>query len=183
VRGPNGAGKTLLCRVAAGLQAPARGRVLVDGRDVTALPAEHRFPALALVSQDPGRHLLTERVRDEVEYALARIGLPARERRARVAAALAEFDLEAMADRHPLDLSVGERERVALAASMVARPGVILLDEPTRGMDPARKAALARVLRARAAEGAAVMLTTHDAVFAGLAADRTLYIDDIARRA
>ena len=183
VRGPNGAGKTLLCRVAAGLHVPAGGRVVVDGRDVTRWPAEHRFPALALVSQDPGRHLLTERVRDEVEYALLRLGLPERERRTRLAQALAEFDLDAMADRHPLDLSVGERERVALAASLVARPGVILLDEPTRGMDPARKAALARVLRARAAEGAAVMLTTHDAVFACAAADRTLYIDDIARRA
>lgn len=183
VRGPNGAGKTLLCRVAAGLHAPAGGRVVLDGRDVTGLAAEHRFPALALVSQDPGRHLLTERVRDEVEYALVRIGLPSRERRARVAAALAEFDLEPLADRHPLDLSVGERERVALAASLVARPGVIILDEPTRGMDPARKEALARALRVRAAGGAAIMLTTHDAVFAGAAADRTVYLDDIARRA
>jgi energy-coupling factor transport system ATP-binding protein len=183
IRGPNGAGKTLLCRVAAGLHVPACGRVVVDGRDVTGLPAEHRFPALALVSQDPGRHLLTERVRDEIEYALVRIGLRAPERRRRTAAALAEFDLDPLADRHPLDLSVGERERVALAASLVARPGVIILDEPTRGMDPARKAALAAVLRERAAEGAAIMLTTHDAVFAGAAADRTVYLHDIARGA
>jgi energy-coupling factor transporter ATP-binding protein EcfA2 len=112
-----------------------------------------------------------------------RLGLPAHERRARVAEALAEFDLERLAGRHPLDLSVGERERVALAASLVARPGVIILDEPTRGMDPARKRALAAALRARAEQGAAIMLTTHDAVFACAAADRTVYLDDIVRRA
>ena len=61
---------------------------------------------------------------------------------------------------------MGERERVALAAILVARPAVLVLDEPTRGMDPARKAALARLLRERAAEGAAVLVATHDAPFA-----------------
>ena len=69
---------------------------------------------------------------------------------------------------------MGQRERVALGAVLVARPGVILLDEPTRGMDPARKAALADLLRARAAEGAAVLVATHDAAFAHEAGDRAL---------
>ncbi len=64
---------------------------------------------------------------------------------------LEALDLAEVADRHPLDLSVGQRERVALARVLVADPGVIVLDEPTRGMDPARKAALAALLRRRAA--------------------------------
>lgn len=182
LRGPNGAGKTLLARVIAGLHAPGAGRVLLDGRDVTAEPAERRFPGIALVSQDPGRHLLTERVEDEVGYALVRLGMPAGERRAALGRAMRSGDLEAMAGRHPLDLSVGERERVALAAGLVADPGVIVLDEPTRGMDPVRKAALAASLRARAAAGAAVLVTTHDASFAHVAADVVLGMHDIADR-
>ena len=174
LRGTNGSGKSTLLRALAGLHAPASGRVLVDGRDLTGAPAERRFPAVGLVGQDPGRHLLCERVDDEVAYALRRLEVPAGERRARVAAALEALELTGLADRHPLDLSVGQRERVALAAIMVAEPAVLALDEPTRGMDPARKAALVRLLRERAAGGAAVVVATHDGPFARALADRTL---------
>jgi len=174
VRGPNGCGKSTLLRVLAGLHRPDAGRVVLGGRDVTALPAERRFPRIGLVGQDPGRHLLTERVDDEVDFALRRLDLPAAERRSRIAAALEALDLGGLAARHPLDLSVGQRERVALSAILAARPSVIALDEPTRGMDPERKAALAALLRARAAEGAAVIVATHDAPFARSVADVAL---------
>ena len=106
--------------------------MVLGGRDVTGLPAERRFPEVGLVGQDPGRHLLTERVDDEVGFALSRLGLTAAERRARLAEALEQHGLTALAGRHPLELSVGQRERVALAAILAARPSVIALDEPTR---------------------------------------------------
>ena len=110
----------------AGRAAPAgrRAVVLRRGGDATAVPAERRFPAIGLVGQDPGRHLLTERVDDEVGFALRAAGRrPDRERRARVAETLEDLELGGLADRHPLDLSVGQRERVALAAILVARAG------------------------------------------------------------
>jgi energy-coupling factor transporter ATP-binding protein EcfA2 len=164
--------------VLAGLHPAEAGRVLLEGEDVTGRPAERRFPALGVVGQDPGRHLLTERVDDEVGLALRGLPLTRDERRERVAWALGALDLAHLAGRHPLDLSVGQRERVAMAAILSARPGVVALDEPTRGMDPARKASLAALLRAMVADGAAVLIVTHDAAFARQAGDRALVMRD-----
>ena len=172
--GPNGSGKTTLLRVLAGLHCPKTGRVMLGDDDVSALPPELRFPRLGLLPQDPGRHLLTETVHDEIGVALMSLGLADEASEHRIAQAAAEMSLLPMLDRHPLDLSVGERERVALAAILVAHPRVLVLDEPTRGMDPARKRDLATLLRARAAAGAAVLVATHDGPFAVAAADEVL---------
>lgn len=172
--GPNGSGKTTLLRSLAGLHCPDAGRVLLGDHDVSALAPEARFPRLALVPQDPGRHLLTERVRDEIAVALTSMGITGPRAAERVQQAADELDLADMLDRHPLDLSVGERERVALASILVAHPSVLVLDEPTRGMDPERKRALAALIRRRAAQGAAVLVATHDGPFAAAAADEVL---------
>lgn len=170
LHGANGSGKSTLARVIAGLHAPTHGRIEIAGSDMTATPAAARYPTVGFVPQDAGRFLLRERVADEVALGLGH--LPDGERHARTQSVLRELDLAHLAGRHPLDLSVGERERVALAAMLVARPRVLILDEPSRGMDPERRDALARLLRTRAADGAAVVLITHDPAFAALAADR-----------
>jgi len=170
--GPNGSGKTTLLRVLAGLHRPDAGRVVLDGDDVTALPAELRVPRVALVPQAPGRHLLCERVDDEVALGLRLAEVPARERRRRVDATLAQHGLLHLAARHPLDLSVGERERVAIAAAAVLRPGVLALDEPTRGVDPGARHRLGALLRAHARDGHAVVVATHDPGFVRSWCDR-----------
>jgi energy-coupling factor transport system ATP-binding protein len=157
IHGPNGSGKSTLVRVLAGLDRAAGGSIALRGSDVTALAAEDRYPELVLVPQDPGRFLLRDSVAGEVRSGA---------RHAAAGEALAALDLTALADRHPRDLSAGERERVAIAAALAADPAVLVLDEPTRGMDPVRRAALAHLLRARAASGRAVVLTTHDRRFA-----------------
>lgn len=172
--GPSGAGKTTLLRVVAGLHAPRTGRVVLAGRDVTALAAEQRFPRVGLVPQAPGRHLLRETVRDETAVALANLGLRGRERRRRGEAELARLDLTHLADRHPLDLSVGERERVAVAAMTVARPGLLCLDEPTRGVDPVARRRVGALMRTLADDGAAVLLATHDPHLVAEWCDRVL---------
>ncbi len=172
LHGDNGSGKTTLARVVAGLHPARGGAIRLRGREITSLPAERRHPAIGLLTQDAGRWLLRERVDDEVAFGID--SLPAGMRAARVAESLGALDLLGHEHRHPLDLSVGERERVALAAVLAPQPDVIVLDEPTRGMDPARKAALAAAVDAHARRGAAVLLATHDAAFAAHVADRHL---------
>jgi energy-coupling factor transport system ATP-binding protein len=162
LHGANGAGKTTLLRVLAGLDPAGAGEISLAGRDVTRLPAERRHPAIALVPQDPGRYLLRSRVADEV-------GSPA---------ALADLGIEGLANRHPFDLSAGQRERVAIAAALARDPRVLLLDEPTRGMDPGRRAELARLLRRRAEAGCGALLATHDAAFAAACGARRLELRD-----
>ena len=151
--GPNGVGKTTLAKIASGLIEPDAGRVERRGR-------------VCYLSQDPGRYLVTERVEDEV--ALAVDG-----DRIRAGQALANVGLAGFERRHPRDLSSGERERLALACVLVADPDVLVLDEPTRGVDPPRKSELAELLRHDAAKRA-TLVVTHDLVFAGDVADRTV---------
>ena len=148
--GPNGAGKTTLAKLAAGLLEPDAGRV------------EHA--RAAYLTQDPGRHMVTERVLDEV-------ALGADEERAREA--LAQLGLSLYTDRHPRDLSSGERERLALAAVLATDPELLVLDEPTRGIDPERKEELARLLRASAPKRG-TLVVTHDLPFAQALADRVV---------
>jgi energy-coupling factor transport system ATP-binding protein len=151
--GPNGVGKTTLAKIAAGLLAPQGGHVERHGR-------------CCYLAQDPGRYLVKERVVDE-----AALAVDGDLDRARVA--LSGVGLAGFEGRHPRDLSSGERERLALASVLVADPDVLILDEPTRGIDPPRKADLTRRLRGDAA-GRATLVVTHDLVFAGDVADREI---------
>jgi energy-coupling factor transport system ATP-binding protein len=147
--GPNGSGKTTLAKLAAGLLEPQGGRVERSGRATFLL-------------QDPGRYLVRERSDDEV-------ALGADLTRAR--RTLAAVGLGGYEARHPRDLSSGERERLALATVLVTDPDLLVLDEPTRGVDPQRKAELAGLLREQA-RARATLVVTHDRVFARSVADR-----------
>jgi energy-coupling factor transport system ATP-binding protein len=149
--GPNGSGKTTLAKLAAGLLEPAAGQVERSGR-------------ACYLSQDPGRYLACERADEEAALAVG--GDLSRARETLAAVGLSGFEA-----RHPRDLSSGERERLALAAVLVAEPDLLVLDEPTRGVDPERKDELAALLRARAA-GRATLVVTNDHVFASEVADR-----------
>jgi energy-coupling factor transport system ATP-binding protein len=149
--GPNGVGKTTLAKLAAGLLTPGAGRVVSFGR-------------AGYLSQDPGRFLVTESV-------LAEVALAAGEPRAQLA--LAELGLTVFAGRHPRDLSSGERERVAIATVLAIDPDLLVLDEPTRGVDPERKRELAELLRGQAASRG-TLIVTNDRHFAAAVADRTV---------
>jgi energy-coupling factor transport system ATP-binding protein len=114
---------------------------------------------VGLLLQRPGDYLVHDRVGDEAP-----------------AAVLERAGLAHLADRHPRDLSGGERQLLALALVTAGEPAIVALDEPTRGMDHAHKAALARSVAAMSERGAAVVLATHDAELAAAVAARTVLL-------
>ncbi len=174
--GRNGAGKTTLLKLLVGLLNPGQGRVLVGGTDTRRLPLEAIVRQVGYVPQRPDVLLFADNVRDELAFTRRNHGLSLDG--AAVDDLVQRLHLADYMDRDPKDLSVGERQRVALAAILAAEPGALLLDEPTRGMDYRQKDALAAVLRALAAAGRTIVLATHDVELAAHLADRVALISE-----
>jgi energy-coupling factor transport system ATP-binding protein len=144
LEGPNGAGKSTLAKLASGLLEPGRGTVRRRGR-------------AGYLSQDPGRYLACETVLEETALGVGD--------RRRAVAALEAVGLGWAVGRHPRDLSSGERERLGIAAVAAGEPDLLVLDEPTRGVDPDRKLELAAWIHDYAAQGRGVLVATHDRTF------------------
>ena len=156
VLGPNGAGKTTLLRLLAGLARPTAGTVEIDGRAVLGSPAARR--AVGLISHQT---LLYDDLTaaENLRFAAGLYGLTDPEAAAR--GALDRVALGARADEPLRRLSRGMVQRVAIARALLHRPTVLLLDEPFTGLDTASAARLRAMLRDQLAEGAAVVLVTH----------------------
>jgi len=162
--GRNGSGKTTLLRALAGLLAASRGSVTLTG------PSR-----AAYVPQDPNALLFAPTVRRELEHTLRLLG---RSDASAVDLWLDRLGLASLATRHPRSLSGGERQRVAIAAVAVGDAEVLLLDEPTRGMDAPSRASLAAAAREHAAGGGAVVLATHDVELAARSATHVVVLGD-----
>lgn len=166
VVGGNGAGKSTALAVLAGQRRPYRGKV------------QRKTERVAALCQDPRALFLKDTVRTDLEDALRALPLPAAERQPRMDAVIKTMALEPTLDRHPFDLSGGEQQRAAIAKLLLAQPDVLLLDEPTKGMDAAFKAAFGALLKTLCAQGAAVVLVSHDIEFCAAYADRAALLFD-----
>jgi energy-coupling factor transporter ATP-binding protein EcfA2 len=176
--GENGAGKSTLVRHFNGLLRPLSGTVTLLGGDVAALSVAEAARGCALLGQNPGDYFVKDTVADEISHTLDALGFVGQERNGKAARIVAELELADLLARDPRELSGGERTRVALAAVACGEPALLVLDEPTRGMDPLHKVELARVLRRWTAAGRCVLLVTHDVEFAARAATRVLVLGD-----
>jgi len=177
IMGRNGAGKTTLLRAIMGLIEPAHGRIVVDQRDITSMPTEERARLVGYVPQDPRTLLFRETVADELRWTLHNLR-PQDTHDDLIQRTLEQLGIAHLADAHPRDLSGGEQQRVALAAILVAKPHVLLLDEPTRGLDYQAKQALISVLRQLQAADHTILLVTHDVEFVAACADRVVLLGD-----
>ncbi|MGB9825264.1 MAG: ABC transporter ATP-binding protein, partial [Desulfofundulus sp.] len=171
ILGENGAGKSTLLKITVGLLKPDRGRVFVHGKE----PGRGGFKEIrkftAYLSQNPNDYLFQETVEDELLFTMRNFGLHDREL---VDETLKKLQLERYRRRNPRDLSSGERQRVALASVLVTRPDLIILDEPTRGIDLALKTELGYFLKEEAAKGKTVIVVTHDVEFAAEFAEKVV---------
>jgi energy-coupling factor transporter ATP-binding protein EcfA2 len=170
--GRNGSGKTTLLRCAVGLLAPSSGEVRIDGRPTRGRSVSDVCRQVGYLPQDPSDLLFADTVADELAVTLRNHRLTSATAPVPVEALLARLGLDDVADAYPRDLSVGQRQRVALGAVTVTRPRLLLLDEPTRGLDYQAKSALAQLLREWKGENVGVVLVTHDVELAAQVADR-----------
>jgi ABC-type sugar transport system ATPase subunit len=158
--GPSGCGKSTALAIVAGLESPTRGRVLFDGDDVTALPAQRRDVAMVFQSYALYPH---KTVRANLAFGLRMRGTPRAEIARRIAEVARNLGLEDLLDRKPGQLSGGQRQRVALGRATVREPKAFLLDEPLSNLDAQlRTQTRAELLRLHRRLGTTMLYVTHD---------------------
>lgn len=162
VLGANGSGKTTLIKHLNGLLKPSEGRVLLDGKPVARLDDREVFSRIGIVFQDPNDQLFAATVEDDVAFGPFNIGLPQEEVRDRVRRALCLVGMEAFSRKSIHALSHGQKKRVCIAGVLAMAPEIMVLDEPTDGLDPAGAHALMEHLaHLNREEGITMIMATH----------------------
>ena len=157
--GGNGSGKSTTLKLLSGLKKANRGQVQVTG-------------TLGMLPQNPQTLFVKKTVREDLFEIFAGQGLPKDQQESRVARMVSLCRLEKLLDRHPYDLSEGEQQRAALAKVLLLQPEILLLDEPTKGLDAEFKQAFAGILRALLAQGVSLLMVSHDVEFCARYAHR-----------
>ncbi|GHU74480.1 hypothetical protein AGMMS49992_16040 [Clostridia bacterium] len=175
--GENGAGKSTLLKLMMGLIRPASGSIIINGQDTKAMKVSQLAKSVGYLFQNPDRQLFGATVRQELAFGLDYLGITKSEADQRVNATLDELGLDP--HRAPLSLSRGERQRVALASIFVRRPKLLLLDEPTTGLDYRECLQMMNsIARLNKETGATVLMVTHDMEIALDFAPRMLILSE-----
>ena len=172
--GRNGSGKSTLLKSLVGLVRPHQGKIHVLDMDVATTPLTELTQQVGFVPQNPGRLLFQETVAGEVDFTRRAHQLPPVDS----GRFLEPLGLTALAGAYPRDLSSGERQRTALAAILAAEPKILLLDEPTRGLDYRHKAQLTRILKELSQRQVTIIMATHDVELAAHCADRVVIMGE-----
>lgn len=160
--GQNGAGKSTLVRLLAGLLKPSKGVVFLGGRSISHLSRKEITARIGYVFQNPDFQFFKDTCFEEVAFGLRLQGLSEKEVEERAMSALSQLEVESYRDEHPHFLSRGQRRRVAIATVLALAPGVILLDEPTTGLDSGTASRLLDVIDGLREEGHSVVMLTHE---------------------
>ncbi|GIV62934.1 MAG: cobalt ABC transporter ATP-binding protein [Bellilinea sp.] len=172
--GPNGAGKSTLLLALAGILG-GEGRISIEGTLLTPASLPRLRARMGLVFQSPDDQLFSPTVYEDVAYAPIYQGLPADEVNARVEEALTAVGMEAFAERMPHHLSMGEKKRIALAAVLAMRPAILLLDEPSAGLDPRGRRELMTLLTGLPQT---LLIATHDLDLVERTCPRMVILDE-----
>ena len=172
--GPSGCGKTTTLRMVAGFEIPSSGQIIVDGSDITQVPANKRDMGFVFQNYALFPHMT---IFENVAYGLRIRGLSGDALASKVREGLAMVGLGNAEQRYPNQLSGGEQQRVALARVLVLRPKILLMDEPTSALDPELVRDVLGVMRDLARDGMTMIVVTHEMGFARDVADRVVFMD------
>jgi energy-coupling factor transport system ATP-binding protein len=172
--GLNGCGKSTLLKHLNGILRPKKGNVVLLGRDIADLTTASLAKDLGYLGQNPNVYLFAETLEKELEFTLKNLKVDEKEWPERMDWVLKVLDLERFRHTFPRELSCGERERAALASIIVGKPKILVLDEPTRGLDYRNKLKLAAILETLKEQGMTTILVTHDYRFVAEHATRVM---------
>lgn len=172
--GKNGSGKTTLAKHLGGLLTPTQGRVLLRGQELNHVPLHQFAQEVSYVFQNPDHQLFADTVEAEVAFGPRNIGLDEAEVRTRVGEALEAVGLQSLREQDPFLLGRGERQRLAVAALLALRPRMLILDEPTTGLDYPEQRQMMELLKRFHQEGRTILIITHVPWVAAEYADRAL---------
>jgi len=177
VMGENGSGKTTLALHFTGLLRPTSGRVLLAGQDIASRSVKSLAGDVGYVFQYPEHQFVTDSVVDEVGYTPRLEGKEGTELTQLVQRALAQVGLEGLDDRHPYTLSMGEKRRLSIATMLGRRPKMLILDEPTAGLDYGNTERMMSLLLALREQGTTIMLVTHTTYLVARYASKVLVLE------
>jgi len=176
IMGRNASGKTTLVKHFNGLLKPTKGTVVVGGIDTRKATIAELAKKVGFVFQNPNDHLFADTVEEEIGFTLKNLNYGSEEIRLRVNEVLERFKLKEYRGQYPRALSGGEKQRVALASVLAIQPKILILDEPTRGMEYRLKSELMKFLHEYAGQGNTVTLVTHDVETVAEYADRVILL-------
>lgn len=177
--GPNGSGKTTFFKVVTGLLKPGRGELLLGGKPLGEYGKEDLYRRLGFVFQDPNDQLFAPTVGEDVSFGPVNLKLPPAEVGQRVRTALEMVGIPHLANKPIHYLSYGQKKRAAIAGVLAMKPEIIILDEPTAGLDPAGVREIMRLLvKLNKEENITILMATHDVDIVPLYADRIFILYD-----
>ncbi len=172
ILGGNGSGKTTTLNLLAGVLSPVRGKCLVDGKATGRKENAEIRRRIAVLPQNPQTLFLRNTIREDFEDYLLLLGKGKTAGAALIDRVTEDFGLAALLDRHPYDVSGGEQQLAAFAKILLSEPEIILMDEPTKGLDAFWKHRFSERLKRLCCEGKTVLMVTHDVEFAAQVSDR-----------
>lgn len=174
ILGGNGSGKSTLLKTLAGGNKPQYGDIYFKGKKLYSIDINKRFKYIGYLDQNPMLYFLHDKVKDEIYNRAEKIGVDERD----IHYLIDLFELNNILHRHPYDISGGEKQKVALATVLLAKPKVLLLDEPTKGIDPISKNKIGELLLNLRESGITLVMATHDIEFSAKFSDRCALLFD-----
>lgn len=173
ILGGNGTGKTTTLSVISKLNKPLRGKIFINGKDIKKYDNRSLYEEnLVLLPQNPQSLFVFETLKEDLEELGILKKLSSEERARKVKDVAKEFNIYHLLNQHPYDLSGGELQRAALAKIMLLNPKIVLLDEPTKGLDPHSKEEMAEAILRLKKRGVTMIIVTHDIEFSAMYSDR-----------